>query len=165
MAYPRKVKNYNAFLDGVSYFGKVDEATLPVPKLSTEDHRGAGMDAPVAIDMGMEAMTASITLAEWPAEVLTKLGTRQQLVLRPAAMGETDFSADTYIATMRGRITTAHPETLKTGGDNPMKLDMAVDFYRLEKDGEELLEIDIENAVRTIGGVDQLADIRRAMGI
>jgi len=42
---------------------------------------------------------------------------------------------------------------------------MEVDYYRLEKDGEELWEIDIENGVRVIGGVDQLAELRRAMGI
>lgn len=29
MAYPRTIRNYNAFVDGVSYAGRVAEAKLP----------------------------------------------------------------------------------------------------------------------------------------
>jgi len=165
MAYPRTIRNFNAFLDGVSYFGKVTEGTLPVIKLKTEDHRGAGMDGSVPIDVGIDPMSAKLTLVEWPAAALKMVGTRQQLVLRPAAMGEGDFIADAYIATMRGRITLSGGENLKPGDNAPMQVEMGVDYFRLELNGEELHEIDVENAVRRIGGVDQLADMRRAMGL
>jgi len=165
MAYPRTIRNFNAFVDGTSYFGHVDEAKLPPITLNTEAHRGAGMDGPVAIDMGMEGMQSEITFAEWDPALLKSFGRRTRFVMRPGAMGEDDFSADTYIATLGGRISVNGPEDLKAGDKSTLKITMEVDYYRLEKDGEELWEIDIENGVRVIGGVDQLAELRRAMGI
>lgn len=62
--------------------------------MQTASHRGGGMDGSVAIDMGMEAMQAELTLAEWPPEPIKMFGTRQRMTLRPGAMGEHDFSAD-----------------------------------------------------------------------
>jgi P2 family phage contractile tail tube protein len=42
---------------------------------------------------------------------------------------------------------------------------MEVRYYRLEINGEQIFEIDLVIGLRVIGGVDQLADIRRAMGL
>jgi P2 family phage contractile tail tube protein len=42
---------------------------------------------------------------------------------------------------------------------------MDVRYYRLEINGEQIFEIDLVNGLRVIGGKDQLADIRRAMGL
>ena len=165
MAFPRTIRNYNAFIDGIGYFGKSTEANLPKLQLQTEDHRGAGMDAPIAIDMGMQAMTADVSFAEWSPELFHHFGTRKRLILRPAALGEDDFAADAWIATIGGRFSAVEPSTLKAAGSVPLKLTASVDYYRLEKDGEELFEIDIENGKRIIGGTDQLAGLRRAMGL
>jgi P2 family phage contractile tail tube protein len=42
---------------------------------------------------------------------------------------------------------------------------MDVRYYRLEMDGEEIYEIDLVNTKRVIGGVDQMASARSAMGM
>lgn len=165
MAYPRTIRNFNAFIDGVSYFGKSTEATLPKLNLQTEDHRGAGMDAPIAIDMGVQGMTADVSFAEWSPELCRLFGTRQNLVLRPGALGESDVTADTYIFTIGGRWSGWEGSTLKPGGSVPLKLTTSVHYFRAEFNGEELFEIDIENGKRIINGVDQLADLRKAMGL
>ena len=165
MALPRKIKNFNAFVDGTSYFGIATEAKLPQLKVMTEAHRGAGMDGPVGIDMGVEGMTAEITFGEWSPALLKKPGLQQRFVLRPAAAGEVGDSADTIIATIGGLITAAETGDLKPGTDTTLKLMMDVRYYRLEINGEQLVEIDLVNGKRVIGGVDQLADIRRAMGL
>lgn len=165
MALPRIIKNFNAFLDGTSYFGLVEEGKLPAVKIQTEAHRGAGMDGPVGLDVGMEGMTAELTFSEWLPAVIGKLGRQERLVLRPAKGSATDFSAAPVIATMTGLITTSEPDALKPGTGSKMKMTMDLRSYRLEIDGETVLNIDLVNAVREIGGVDQLAELRRAMGI
>jgi len=162
--YPRTIRNFNAFIDGTSYFGKVSEAKMPMLQLQTEEFRGAGMDAPIAIDMGQQAMTAEITFQEWSPELITLFGTKQRLVLRPGAMGEDDFTADTFIATIGGRWSTVEPNNLRPGQAAPLKLITSSDYFRLELNGTELCEIDVENGKRVIGGVDQLEGIRQAMG-
>ncbi|MEM1077463.1 MAG: phage major tail tube protein [Pseudomonadota bacterium] len=164
MAYPRKIRNFNAFVDGIGYAGRVTEGMAPVMKIKGEEHRGAGMDAPVTVDMGMEALTTSLTFVEYLPALLKMVGTRQSIVLRPAQMGEADFETDTIIHTCRGRVMSVDPGTLKAGDETSLKLEMATDYYKLEMNGETLIDIDVENGVRIIDGVDQLAGIRAAMG-
>jgi P2 family phage contractile tail tube protein len=163
--YPRTIRNFNAFIDGVSYFGRVAEAKMPMLQLQTEDHRGAGMDAPIAVDMGLQALSAEISFHEWVPELITLFGTKQRLVLRPGAMGENDFSADTFIATIGGRWSTMEPTNLRPSQAAPLKLITSCDYFRMEMNGSELFEIDVENGKRVIGGTDQLEGIRQAMGI
>ena len=115
MAIPRMLRNFNAFVDGISYFGLATEAKLPQLKIMTEAHRGAGMDGPVGIDMGVEGMTSEITFGEWSPELLKKPGLQQRFVLRPAAAGDVGDGADTIIATIGGLITGAETGDLKPG--------------------------------------------------
>lgn len=163
--YPRTIRNFNAFIDGTSYFGRVLDAKLPALTLQTEEHRGAGMDAPIAIDMGQQAMTSELNFAEWSPELITLFGRKQRVVLRPGAMGEDDFEATSYIATIGGRWSGVDPSQMKPGQAAPLKLMCSVDYFRLERDGTELVEIDVENGKRVIGGIDQLGGIRQAMGL
>lgn len=165
MIYPRTIRDFGVFIDGTSYAGNAIMAKLPDVKIQTAAHRGAGMDGPVAIDMGLEAMTAEVTVKEWTADLLKLIGTRRRMVLRPAAMGEQDFAATAYIATLGGRWSSMAPGELKPGDDVPMVLGLEVDYFRLEAETDEICEIDVQAGIRKIGGVDQLADKRRAMGL
>lgn len=165
MTLPRTIRNFNAFVDGFSYFGLASEAKLPQPKIMTEAHRGAGMDGPVGIDMGTEAMTAEVTFSEHRPELITHLGGQKRLVLRPAQVNPTGTDADTIIATIGGMVTAAESGDLKPGSNATLKAVWDVRYYRLEMNGRELFEIDLVAGIRRIGGVDQLADIRRAMGV
>lgn len=164
MALPRVIKNFNAFVDGISYFGLATEAKLPAAKLQTEAHRGAGMDGPVGIDVGMEGLSAEISFAEWSPALLKKLGRQERFVLRPGMQSPTDGSATTVIATLSGLVSANDYGDLKPGTGSTLKLTMDVRAYKLEVDGETVLEIDLVNAIRRIGGTDQLAEMRRAMG-
>lgn len=163
--YPRTIRNFNAFIDGVSFAGRVLEGKIPEVKLTTAAHRGGGMDGPVAQDMGTEAMQAEVTLAEWVPDLVTLIGTRKRMVLRPVARGQHDFSADAFIATLGGLWSTNNFADLKPGSDMPLKLTLEVDYFRMLKDGDELFEIDIEAGKRVVGGIDQLAATRAAMGL
>ena len=164
MQYPRTIRNFNAFIDGVSYAGLATEGKLPELKLQTASHRGGGMDGAMAIDMGMEAMQAELTLIEWASDPIKMFGTRQRMTLRPGAMGEHDFTADSFVCTLGGRWSVTSFADLKPGSDVPLKLTLEADYFRMLKDGDELFEIDVEAGKRIIGGVDQLAAMRNAMG-
>ncbi|KQI66876.1 hypothetical protein AN189_18480 [Loktanella sp. 3ANDIMAR09] len=154
MSFPRTIRNYNAFLDGVSYMGLVSTGKLPALKIKTAAHRGAGMDAETAVDMGMEAMTTELTFDEWSDAPIRLFGSKNRIVLRPAAVGEDDFAADTFIFAMGGRITDVNWDDLKAGTESKMKAMMDVDFFSIEKNGQPLVKVDVENGVRVIDGVD-----------
>lgn len=162
--YPRAIRNFNAFIDGVSYAGRASEAKLPELKIQVANHRGGGMDGPVPLDMGVEGMKAEATLMEWPPELIKMFGTRQRMTLRPIERGQEDFSSEAYVSTIGGLWTITNFADLKAGADVPMKLTIEADYFRMVKAGETLFEIDLLAGKRIIGGVDQLAGHRAAMG-
>ena len=164
MAYPRKIRNFNGFIDGESYFGRLTEGTMPQLKIQTEAHRGAGMGGPIGMDMGLEGMSSDMTFAAWPPTVLKMLGTVQRFVFRPAAKGE-DGTVDTIIASVTGLITAPEFDGLKPGEGSKLKLVQDTRQYRLEINGELIYDIDLETGKRVIGGIDQAAELRQAMGI
>ena len=165
MSLPKFIRNFNLFADGRSYMGRAMLVKLPQPKIMTEAHRGAGMDAPVGIDMGMEGMSAEFTIADWPPELMAMLGTIQRFVCRPAALPEGGGVAVTNIFSMGGLITSPEVDDIKPGGNSQLKMMMDVRTLKFEQDGRVLYDIDIPNGKRVIDGVDQLAGIRRAMGL
>ncbi len=62
MALPRKLKNMNLFNDGINYAGQVVEITLPKLSRKMEEYRGGGMNGPVQIDLGQEALELQWTV-------------------------------------------------------------------------------------------------------
>lgn len=164
MSYPRIIRNFNVFADGISYFGLAREAKLPDLKIMTAAHRGAGMDGPVAVDMGVEGLSAEITFAEWPPEILTSIGTIKRWVFRPA--GRSDEGADqTNIVTMAGLITEHGFGGLKAGDESLLKVKLDLRQFRLEQDNVVMWDVNLESGKRVVGGVDQNATLRRSMGL
>lgn len=54
---------------------------------------------------------------------------------------------------------------VSVGKATDSKKEFAVDYLKVEYDGEEVLEIDKLNMICKIKGVDYLADLRAAMGM
>ena len=164
MSYPRTIRNYNFFDDGTSYFGRASSCKLPGLKIKGFAHRGAGMDGPKQVDIGMEQMTSEVSFAEWAPSLITSFGRNRRWTARPAAMGHDDFIADAYVFTLGGDIHGVEPDELKGGTEAMLKVTMEVDYFKVVFNGDQLFEIDTERGIRKIGDEDQLASLRAAMG-
>lgn len=164
---PKILKNFNAFVDGRGYAGKVDEITLPKLTVKTEEHRAGGMDVPVEIDMGMEKLEAELTFAEYDSELFRLFGlvdgNSVSVTLRGAM--QADGEAEPIVVNLRGSFREVDAGAWKAGDKATLKCMVAVRYYRLTINGESVIEIDAENMVRIIGGEDQMASIRQAIGI
>ena len=53
----------------------------------------------------------------------------------------------------------------KAGDKATLKCMIAIFYYKLTIDRRELIEIDAENMIRKINGVDQLSSMRQALGV
>lgn len=67
-------------------------------------------------------------------------------------------------AALRGRGKGIDHGTWKPGERMPSKIMFSLTYYKLEIDGETEIEIDVEAMIRIIGGGDQLAARRAALG-
>ena len=69
------------------------------------------------------------------------------------------------VATLRGGLREVDPGEWSGGSKAEFKYAVDVTYYKLEIDGRVMFEIDPINCVRVIDGVDQLADVRNALGL
>lgn len=162
---PHILKNFNAFVNGTGFAGLCDEATLPEIKIKMDEHRAGGMDASYEIDMGMEAMSAKLNMGEYAADIIKALGAGSRIQLRGSLVRDSDGDRIAVSVEIGGRFKSFMPGNWKAGDKANGEFEMTVDYYRWTQAGEDLIEIDVQNMVRTIGGVDQLAGIRDDIGI
>jgi P2 family phage contractile tail tube protein len=164
---PKILKNFNLFVDGRGYAGRAEEVSPPKLTIKTEELRAGGMDAPAAIDMGMDKLEAGFSLVEYDPELLKQFGLVSgngvQLTLRGALVDDT--TATPMVIGLRGMFTEVDMGKFKAGDKATMQCNVACRYYSLEIDGRKLIEIDVDNMTRVIDGVDKLAEIRAALGI
>lgn len=162
------IKNYSLFVDGRGYAGQVTEFNAPELAIQTEDFRAGGMDAPVALDMGMEGLETSFTLSKYDADVLSLFGIANgaavQATVRAAAESY-DGTVRPVVYNMRGRITRIARGAFTAGAMVPITITMRLDYYRETVNDVVIHEIDVVNMIRTIAGVDRLAEQRAALGL
>lgn len=161
-------KNFNLFVDGRGYAGQVEEFNPPKLTLQTQEFRAGGMDVPVMITMGMEAMNCDFSLKAYDRHVLAMFGVTEgslvPLVLREALQSE-DGTVTQVVHNMRGKITELDPGTSKPGEIPLLKCTLNLSYYKMQHGDQVVHEIDAQNMVRVINGSDALATMRGALGI
>ncbi|GJD31508.1 hypothetical protein PMNALOAF_2767 [Methylobacterium adhaesivum] len=165
---PRVLRNFNLFVDGTSYAGRVTEVELPELNFKTEEHRGGGMDGVAEIDMGQEAMEAKLTFAEYVSDIFKRVGRMNgngvRLQIRGALQRDGE-RAIPVVVELHGSFKTSTMGSWKAGDLATHEVAMAVRYYRLTMNNELQHEIDVDNMIRNIGGVDELESIREAIGL
>lgn len=166
--FPRVLKNMNLFVDGRGYAGRIDEIELPKLSMKTEEHRAGGMDLPVELDLGMEKLEATLTLSDHDPEIFKFYGLVDhqsiQITIRGAIQAQ-GSAAKPVVINLRGGWKEIDPGSWKPGDKSVLKVAVAANYYKLSIDGEPLIEIDAINLVRIVGGTDQMAAIRAALGV
>jgi P2 family phage contractile tail tube protein len=161
-------KNFNLFVAGRGYAGQIEEFNAPKLTLVTSEFRAGGMDAPIDLDMGMEKMTCDFSMKSYDAMVLAlfglKIGENVPLIAREA-LESADGTVTAVTHIMRGKVTAIDPGTSKPGEPPVLKVDMSLSFYSMTHGVLPIHVIDVENMVRIIAGVDQLAATRAALAI
>lgn len=185
---PRVLKNFNLFIDGTGYAGRVQEVTLPKLTHRTEEFKMGGLDTPVQVDMGLEKLESDITLSEYDTYVIKLFGIEDNSLLPislrgsgldPVVNAATDLfgltSSGQITFTLRGGLTNEMENKVvpvvvyfegsiieldfgqwKAGENAPLRLRLALRYYRLQVNQEDLVEIDVDNMVRKIDGYDQI---------
>ena len=166
--FPRILKNMNLFVDGRGYAGRVDEIELPKLAMQSEEHRAGGMDAPVEIELGMEKLEATVTLSDHDPELFKLFGLVNHQSIPFTVRGSIQAQgspAEPVVVQLRGGWKEIDPGTWKPGDKNVLKFAVGANYYKLSIGGQDLIEIDVINLVRVVGGKDQLADIRGHLGL
>lgn len=165
---PKVLKNFNLFVDGYGFAGRVDEVTPPKLAIKADEYQAGGMDAPADIDIGMEKLEASFSVFEHDPVIYRQFGlldgTQVNVKFRGAQQGS-DGVVVPMVVTLRGLYKELDGGNWKAGEKGSLKATISCRYYKLEIDGSAVVEIDVDNMTRVINGTDQLAAIRTAIGL
>lgn len=171
MALPRKLKNFNLFMNGANYVGVAEELTLPKITRKLEAYRGGGMNGSVQIDMGLDdgALDSEFTLGGADIDVYRQWGssTIDAVQLRLCGAYQRDDTGETLAVevVLRGRYSEIDGGNWKSGDNTQTKVTVKPTYYKLVMDGQEIIEIDIVNMVEKVDGKDLLQAQRDALGL
>ncbi|SEI83163.1 hypothetical protein SAMN04244579_02158 [Azotobacter beijerinckii] len=171
MGLPRKLKNLNLFNDGNSYLGESKTATLPPLARKMESYRGGGMNGPVKVDHGFsdDGLQFEWTLGGLDLTVLRQFGitTADGVLLRFAGAYQRDDTGEVTAVeiVVRGRHEEINLGDAEPGEDTEVSIVTTCSYYKLIVNGVTEIEIDLLNMIETVGGVDRLAEQRRAIGL
>jgi len=162
------IKNQTVQVDGRGYAGQLQEVNPPKLVLVTEEFRGGGMDMPTELTMGMEALRSDFTLISYDRAVLGHFGVVQgadiPFVIREHLESRNGASTQ-VVHNMRGKVIELDSGTHAPGKPAPLKVTMALNYYKQTHGGVVVHEIDVENSVRIINGVDALSAMRVNLAI
>lgn len=168
MAIPSVLKAYACFVDGRGYAGKAD-VTPPELAVVTEEYAAGGMSGKVKLDMGLlEAIDGKFTLYEYDPNVLKLWGLANGssclLVFRGGIADDAGAVKKVKI-TMRGQLQMVSMGSWEAGAKTSIECTVNCRSYQLEIDGEMIYDINLELMTRIVGGVDQMAALRGAIGV
>lgn len=164
---PKILKNFNLFVDGRGYAGRIDEITLPKLTVKTEEFQGAGMSAPVEIDMGMEKLEMDMTFSEYDPELFKLFGLTNGSEVAFTIRGALEGNGTTIpvVINARGYFKELDFDSWKPAEKATLKCSVACNYYKLAIDGVELIEVDPINMIRNVNGSDQLSKLREALQV
>ncbi|MDR1853500.1 MAG: phage major tail tube protein [Azoarcus sp.] len=169
MALPNTLKNFNVFYNGTSYLGQCSEVELPKLTAKMEEYRGGGMPGPASIDLGIEKLEITHTYGGLMREAFREFGipTADGVQMRFAGAYQRDDTGDTDAVeiVVRGRHSEIDAGTAKAGDLSEFKVTSQLTYYKLIVNGTTEVEIDTVNFIFIVGGVDRLADQRKALGL
>nr|WP_199082046.1 phage major tail tube protein [Pedobacter sp. ASV19] len=166
-----KVINSNIYVDGANWIGKADEVNLPVLKSKTASHSPLGLIGELDYSSGMEKMEAKIKWNSYYKEAIKKFSNFYQ-----AVKIQVRFSIDQYedgsrtgqlpgIAYLTVRPNDSPGGQFKAKDNVELESNLSCSYYKLEIDGEDIVEYDAEANIYIVDGVDLLAQYRANLGV
>lgn len=158
----------NLFLNGTSYAGNVDNVDPPKLVATTEELRMGGMNGPIEMTTGHEALRMGAEVINYSEEVFALFnlaeGTQINATIR-GAMKSWNGAIKPIKWNCRGKVIELDPQNVKPGTPPRCKLTMALDYFQLTIGTTVVQEIDVVNMTQIINGVDALQDVAAALGI
>jgi P2 family phage contractile tail tube protein len=158
------LRNCTLWADRTSKLGQIGDITVPVPTTKVEEIRNAGMIKPREVNLGMEKLEFGFKMPGVDPQILKLYGLAPGVetpFMVTGALVDEDGTVHSGVLTIRGFLKTANGGTWKPGEVSENDNQVAVHYYKLEIDGDEILEVDDFDL--SIGGVSQYGDVRSAL--
>lgn len=168
MSLPQILQRFNTFIDGDTFIGETESVELPKLGRVMEAFRAGGMGGPIDLDMGNEAIEATITMAGVVRRALSGYAQPRadgtQLRFVGAYRSGSTAAPQAVEAVLRGRYKEVELGAQKAGDKGEHKIKFTATYYKLVIDGQTMIEIDLINGKTVVDGVDRDLEMRALIG-
>jgi len=167
----KQLTHCNVYGNGNSFLGQFAEVTFPELKHKMIEHKGGDMIGTKRVPTSLEAMEATFK-ANGFYEDFNILTANPNAVISLQVRGNqrimdgTGVQADVPVVLyLRGTFSDRKLGSFKQGDGTQPEYKMEVSYYRLVVNGVDQEEVDIDNSIHVVGGVDLLAQFRDNLGL
>lgn len=165
------IANCNVFVNGNNLFGQAEEVKLPELDWNFEQFKALGMIGTPEHPTGLNPLEASIKWNSYYADTVKRCANPWQS-WQINIYGSLDYYTPQGRASQRPLkvFMTAKPKKMMVGEfkgkeKSSPSVDLAVDYIKIEENGEDWFEIDVAANIWKVDGVDLLAQYRRNLGL
>ena len=158
------LRNCMLWADRDSKLGQIGDITPPAPEVKLEEMRNTGMIKPRKVNMGYEALEFGFKMPGLDPQVMKLYGIKpgeENPFMITGALVDENGDEHSAVMTIRGFVYKVDHGTWKPGDMAENDHQCSVNYYKLEVDGEELIEMDDFDV--KIGGESQYRGIRNAL--
>lgn len=161
--------NFNYSVEGRGYAGDASKVDLPDLEVKVEGFNAGGYTAEVEIALGRlaKAMEIEVTYNTFTPDVMKSVATMPNNTFNHVFQGAytTPNGVVSRKITARAFAKNIKEEPWEPGKKISMTSKLTVHYYRDEWDGKVMNEVDPENCVLIIDGVDLAKGVREAIGL
>lgn len=158
------LRNCMLWADRENKIGQIGDITPPVPTVKLEEMRNTGMIKPREVNMGYEKLEFSFKMPAFDPQIIKLFGLKpgeENLFLVTGALVDEDGDTHSAVMTIRGTMNKADAGSWKPGDMAENDYAVSVNYYKLEVDGEEIIEMDDFDI--SVGGESQYRSIKNAL--
>lgn len=165
-----RMTNANVYVEGASQLGKVEEINLPDITFMLSEHKAIGMIGKFELFSGIDKMEATLKWNAFYADVMKQFANpRKSLKLQIRSSLETHDSSGLIAEVPCVAYITGQPKNFPAGNfkqhDNVEATSkMTLTAYKLEINGQPVMEFDAMANILIVDGVDIMATYRSNIG-
>ena len=166
-----KIRDANVYVEGTSTHGYAGEITLPDVAASKSDYKALGMVGTLELFNGFEKMEASIKWNSPSADILIACADPRKSVnlmirsSREVYENGTVKSEEPLIYFIKGTPKNFNLGSFKPKDDTETETKFSLSYVKMSQNGVEIYELDVNNNIFKVGGVDLMAKYRQNVGI
>lgn len=169
---PERLTNFRVYLDGSNDLKGVADIQLPSFEPMTDTVKGAGIGGEYeAPTIGhFQSMKLTINWRTLTTDMLSLLRQRARRIDCRGAFQDYDAGKSARVTravrvVVEGLATKVDPGKYEVGSTSDGSAEIEVMYIKIEIDGRTVLELDKLNFVFIVNGEDQLAAVRKALGM
>ena len=166
-----KVYDANVYVNTASNHALASEITAPTITAPMTDYKAMGKSVSAEFFNGLDILDTTIkwTYPDNDAQMAFGIFLKPVDLMIRSSKAEYDNTGITdekpIVMYIRGYSKTLPGGSFKAKEDTELESTVAVQYYKLEIDGEEIVEIDVINNIYKVGGEDLLAERRQNLGL